>query len=84
MWITIKESGHRGFKIPIPMCFIGLGISIASKASKKNINEDLNKVFESMDSRELKRAFRKLNRTCKGMTIVDVESKEGDHVKIVI
>ncbi|NEU06028.1 MULTISPECIES: hypothetical protein [Clostridium] len=93
MKIIIKENMGRKFIIPIPMFCISIAInciSLAGKYGRKNknshskINEESLEILKNIDKRILKKAFKDLKKSCKGMVIVDIEEHDGSYVKIII
>ncbi|WP_010293321.1 hypothetical protein [Clostridium senegalense] len=93
MKIIIKENMGRKFIIPIPMFCISIAINCISlagkygaknKGSKDKINEEALEFLKNIDKRTLKKAFKDLKKSCKGMAMVDIEERDGSCVKIII
>lgn len=92
MKIIIREANRKGITIPIPMfCITGMinGISLAEKFARKSSKESLEgkniaETLKCIDKKALKKGFRQLKKSCKGMTILEVEEKNGDYVKIIM
>ncbi|WP_404987580.1 hypothetical protein [Clostridium culturomicium] len=92
MIIYIKEEQReKGITIYIPRCFIGLGASIMTRVlSSKGIgyierSETVKEVkpLSKEQAKEIRNMLKYLNKNYKGLTIVDVQSK-NEAVKIII
>ncbi len=84
--IYVKLENGKRFLIPAPIWFVkaalgmgGFGIRIAGK----HIPEEHLPVIESIDFREMAKAIDVLKKY-KGLNLVDVKTKDGIEVKIVI
>lgn len=93
MRILIKEKDKRAIRIILPNFIINVGLRIAMRCMKVEINEtNSNKSkgkvyfgfneFKGMDKKILKQALKELKKY-KGLEIVNVESKD-EKVSIVI
>jgi hypothetical protein len=86
MRILIRNEQKRNILIPIPSFLTGVAINLiflGAKYSKNNSNEEFFKYIESIDKRKLKEAVKDLRATCKGMTIVDIQDKNGQCVRVI-
>lgn len=92
MTIFIKEEQHKkGMKIYIPRCLIGLGASIITRILSSKMLDKLekNEAFKEIkplskeQAKEIRKMLKYLNKNYKGLTIVDVQSK-NEAVKISI
>lgn len=92
MIIYIKEEHKtKGITIYIPRCFIGLGASVVTRVlSSRGIgyiksNEIAKEVkpLTKEQAKEIRAMLKYLNKNYKGLTIVDVKSKD-EVVKIII
>lgn len=79
MLIKVNSEEHR-FTLPIPNCLLGLGawgLRVASRYS-----DDIPVTPEQL--RVLIRELKKARRTFGRLTLVDIESADGEKVKIVL
>lgn len=92
MIIFIKEEHHkRGINIYIPRCFVGLLASIITRVLSSKIidNVEMNEAFKDgrplskEQAKEIREMLKYLNRNYKGLTIIDIQSK-NEAVKIKI
>jgi len=79
------ENGIQWF-IPAPLWLLKAGVGMGDfwmKIAKKRIPEDQFVYVENIDFRELKRALDVLKKY-KGLKLVDVKSKDGTEVRIIV
>lgn len=83
MRILIQSSGEKAIKITLPtrMLFNSLTASIGAKAIRRYVSTDDVKL-SSADLRRLMKEINKIKKRFPGLLIVDVESSDGDIVKI--
>lgn len=86
MRIYIKNKNGRTFVIPAPMSLVkflmgmgDFGISI----SKKYVSTEQLKYYENFDFKELKKGMNVL-KDYKGLILVEISTKDGDYIKIVV
>ena len=86
MKIYFKEGKGRRHMIPAPLWLVkaalgmgGVGMSIA----RKHVPEDQLIYLENIDLRELRKGFDIL-RQYKGLILLDVRTKDGTEVKIIV
>lgn len=83
MKIIIKSDGKRIY-IPVPLWVIKIGCRISTSGLvKKYAGPDAMKYIDAIDTRELCKCIGTLKKY-KGLHLVDVESKNGDIVQIII
>ncbi len=84
IYLTL-ENGKKMF-IPAPIWLVktGLGMGKCSiKIAGKHMTEEQREIVRTIDFDELKKGFDVL-KNYKGLTMVDVKSKDGTAVKIVV
>lgn len=84
--IYIKLPDGKSFKIPAPIIIVkaalglgGFGVSIA----RRYIPEEQRQYIDCIDFRELRKGFDVL-KAYKGLTLVEVKTKNGTEVTIII
>jgi hypothetical protein len=86
MRVYIKERAGRRFSIPVPLALANVAISIFviwMKKSKKVKNNAELRQLETINFVELRHSLRYL-RDYRGLKIVEVKSKNGDEVTIIV
>ncbi|MEG1255906.1 hypothetical protein [Clostridium sp.] len=92
MIIDIKEKGkEKDTHICIPRFCISIGafilpLSLTSKfitVSKDGTKEKINGM-NKQQAKALKKAIKHLNKNYRGLVLVDIQSSDGENVKIVI
>lgn len=86
MKIYIKEKEGKRYFIPVPISLVRAGLFFSSagmKIAKKHIDEDTMKYIETIDFKILSQQFKYLQKY-KGLRLVDVKSKDGDEVTIIV
>lgn len=86
MRIYIKEGAGRRFCVPVPLAFFKVAITIAAiwmKKSKKTKYKNEIMKLESINLVALSESFRYL-KGYRGLKIVEVKSKDGDEVTIIL
>jgi hypothetical protein len=84
--VYIKEKEGKRYFIPVPLSLIRAGLFFSSagmKVARKHIDEETMKYIESIDFKLLSQQFKYLQRY-KGLKLVEVKSKDGDEVTIII
>ncbi len=84
MIVTVKSEGKR-FKIPFPTRLLTskLVLRIIKRVCIKNIDEDQIKYLEAIDFDSISNSM-KLLKKYKGLKIVDIKSKDGDIIEIIV
>jgi hypothetical protein len=84
MKISVREKNGKGLNIRVPMgvCrfFIKTGM-FGLRHSKDYIDEE---ALKYCNPKLMDMALKELNKNYKGLTIVEVQDRDGDHVKITI
>lgn len=86
MKIYFKTENGRRYFIPAPIWLIKAGLSTGGfgvRIAKKHIPEDQISYIENIDFGELKKAVDVLKKY-KGLNMVDVKTKDGTEVRIII
>lgn len=83
MRIYIK-SGKMRFMVPMPNAFLKLGLSIAKTSFVQMYIPEKDKKYVSTDMLEKLSSCIDIFKKYKGLKIVDVQSKDGDHVSITL
>lgn len=79
MQIIIKTEGHSLF-IPIPLCLSGIGIRATMKfAMKKQLSKEQKKSIL-----KCYKVIKKSLKGYKGLHLIDVQTADGDEVKIIV
>ncbi|MBU5591821.1 hypothetical protein KQI89_08585 [Clostridium sp. MSJ-4] len=84
MIIIIKAEGRK-FKIPLPTRLLTskFVLRIIKRECIKNMDEDQMKYLEVIDFDSISHSMRLL-RKYKGLKIVDIKSKDGEAVEIIV
>lgn len=80
-----KENGER-FVIPAPLWLVKAGLGMSGfwlPIAKKQISEEQLAYIQSIDFKQLGKAFHEL-KAYKGLNMVDVKTKDGTEIKIVV
>lgn len=86
MRIFIRCENGRRYFIPAPIWLVkaGLGMGVVGvRIAKKHVPEDQLSYLEGIDFRKLKKAVNVL-KNYKGLQMVDIKTKDGTVIKIVI
>jgi hypothetical protein len=86
MKIYIKTSAGRVIRFPLPMSLVKFGLSLGDvgiRIARKHVDEETIKLMESVDLRMLSAVIGDL-RDYKGLQIVDIRSRNGEEVRIVV
>lgn len=79
MWIKVHADGKR-FSLPIPNACLDIGLRIAARSLSGREDIPLTEAQIRLIARELRNARRDYGH----LTLVDVETADGDIVKIVL
>ncbi|MEA4832158.1 hypothetical protein SDC9_121532 [bioreactor metagenome] len=84
MRIYVKSNDGKKFTLLFPSCLIfnDITASIGAKALNKHINMDIDLKLNAHDMRKLIRMLNRMRRKYPDMYLVDIESADGDIVKI--
>lgn len=84
MIVTVKSEGKR-FKVPFPTRLLTskLVLRIIKRVCIKNADEAQKKYLEDIDFNSISNSM-KLLKKYKGLKIVDIKSKDGDVIEIII
>lgn len=86
MRIYIGEETGRKFFIPVPLSIAGAACKIADfifKRVDKHIDNQTKEILDCIDFDELAKSLKYL-KGYKGLKIVEVRSKQGDEVTIIL
>jgi hypothetical protein len=86
MMIYIKTNEGRRIKFPLPMSLVRFGLNcgnLAARLSKRYVDEDTLKYIESVDFKMLSKSMVELKKY-KGLKLVDIKSKTGEEVTIIV
>lgn len=86
MKIEIKSKSGKSFKLYVPMSFtrLGMRIGIWGVRKSKNTNEEAKKYLNIIDERVISQALRELNKKYKGLDLVNIQTKDGELIKITV
>ncbi len=87
MKILIKSESSKDIKINLPMAAVTLILRIVNILPikfDKHIDESLNNIFKSENINNLIKGLKYLKKCHKGIVLVDIDSSNGDKVKIEI
>lgn len=86
MRIYIREKTGRKFFIPVPLSIAGAACKIVEfvfKRIDKHIDAQTKEILDCIDFNELSKSLKYL-KGYKGLKMVEVKSKEGDEVTIIL
>ncbi|MDP4143329.1 MAG: hypothetical protein Q8936_02430 [Bacillota bacterium] len=86
MRIYIKQGGHRGYHIPVPLSIASSCIRLADfilTKSKNHIPKEQLEYIDCIDFKMLAVSLKHL-KGYKGLKLVDVKSAAGDEVRIIL
>lgn len=84
MIVTVNSEGKR-FKVPFPTRLLTskLVLRIIKRVCIKNADESQKKYLEDIDFNSISNSM-KLLKKYKGLKIVDIKSKDGDVIEIIV
>jgi hypothetical protein len=84
--IYIREGEGRRYMIPAPLWLVKAALGVGGfgvSAARKYISEEQRVYYDSIDFKELRKGFDIL-KEYKGLTLVDIKSKDGTELRIII
>lgn len=86
MMIYLKIENGRRYMIPAPIWLVKAGLGMGGfgvRLARKHIPEDQMDCLERIDFRELRKAIDIL-KAYKGLRMVDIRSKDGTEIKVIV
>ncbi|MEG0771927.1 hypothetical protein [Clostridium sp.] len=86
MKIRIKSKEGRNFRIYLPMSLARFGVRVGMWGVKRShhIDEETRKYLDIIDEKVIIRALKDLSETYKGLDLVDIQTKDGEVIKITV